>query len=315
MANIFKTIGDAATGGLFGLGSSLLGGLFGQFSQNQQNRYNKEMAELQFGYNKELMALQNQYNIDAATTAYERNLEQWNRQNAYNSPGQQMLRFKAAGLNPNLIYGQGSAGNANSSPQMSTPNVSAPQMTAPQKGAYDWSATIQNALQNASMFFQLKKQSSDAKIRDAEALLMQTEVKERIQRSKMALDSLKYVEEYYPNLYSSSEMSKLQRQYSEMARSGYEASSAYYDSEIRRMEKENYDTLFLGIKRQTLDNLVKIGQLTEKQKDKVSAEFDLLRQTYDFRDFDTTLSQMGLSPNVQRAIMGVVKLIFGLFYR
>jgi hypothetical protein len=33
-------------------------------------------------------------------------LSDWNRQNAYNSPAQQMQRFKEAGLNPNLIYKQ-----------------------------------------------------------------------------------------------------------------------------------------------------------------------------------------------------------------
>lgn len=34
-------------------------------------------------------------------------LEQWNRENAYNSPKQQMQRLKEAGLNPNLVYGKG----------------------------------------------------------------------------------------------------------------------------------------------------------------------------------------------------------------
>lgn len=33
-------------------------------------------------------------------------LEDWNRMNAYNSPVEQMKRYKEAGLNPNLIYGQ-----------------------------------------------------------------------------------------------------------------------------------------------------------------------------------------------------------------
>lgn len=41
--------------------------------------------------------------------AYERDLEQWNRQNQYNDPSAQMARLKAAGLNPNMIYGSGSA--------------------------------------------------------------------------------------------------------------------------------------------------------------------------------------------------------------
>lgn len=40
----------------------------------------------------------------------------WDRQNAYNSPKAQMERFKEAGLNPNLMYGQGTPGNASASP-------------------------------------------------------------------------------------------------------------------------------------------------------------------------------------------------------
>lgn len=39
------------------------------------------------------------------------NLEQWQRQNAYNHPTEQMARLKEAGLNPNMIYG-GSPGQA-----------------------------------------------------------------------------------------------------------------------------------------------------------------------------------------------------------
>lgn len=46
-----------------------------------------------------------------------KNLELMEYQNAYNSPDAQMQRFKDAGLNPNLIYGQGNAGNMSSAPQ------------------------------------------------------------------------------------------------------------------------------------------------------------------------------------------------------
>lgn len=38
------------------------------------------------------------------------NLDQWNRQNAYNHPKAQMERLKEAGLNPRLVYQQGGAG-------------------------------------------------------------------------------------------------------------------------------------------------------------------------------------------------------------
>lgn len=78
-------------------------GAFGLIGQALQYRYNKRLAEQQ-----------NQYNLDM-----------WNLQNEYNSPSAQMRRFQDAGLNPNLIYGQGSNGNASSAPQMVTPQAPA----------------------------------------------------------------------------------------------------------------------------------------------------------------------------------------------
>lgn len=63
----------------------------------------------QFKYQKEAMALQQNYNK-----------ELWDYQNAYNTPQQQMERLKAAGLNPNLMYGSGSAGSGNAGPIATT---------------------------------------------------------------------------------------------------------------------------------------------------------------------------------------------------
>lgn len=49
---------------------------------------------------------------------YGKQLESWLIQQEYNSPANQVARLRAAGLNPNLIYGNGSAatGNASSGP-------------------------------------------------------------------------------------------------------------------------------------------------------------------------------------------------------
>lgn len=65
-------------------------------------------------------------NMDMAQWQYQAALEQWQRENEYNSPAAQMQRYMDAGLNPNLIYGQQnlSAG----SPQPSAPTVQAPKM-------------------------------------------------------------------------------------------------------------------------------------------------------------------------------------------
>lgn len=54
---------------------------------------------------------------------FQNNKEMWNLQNEYNSPAAQMERFKQAGLNPNLIYQQGSNGNATSSVTYHRPEV------------------------------------------------------------------------------------------------------------------------------------------------------------------------------------------------
>lgn len=68
--------------------------------------------------------LQNRGQMNLAQYQYTKDLEMWNRQNAYNAPSEQMARFQQAGLNPNMIYGQGSAGNATQMPHFQAPELS-----------------------------------------------------------------------------------------------------------------------------------------------------------------------------------------------
>lgn len=70
-----------------------------------------------------------------AELAYQRSLDMWNKQNLYNTPEAQMQRFNQAGLNPHLIYGQGSGGNAQGFPEYQPAeqryNIEAAQYGAP----------------------------------------------------------------------------------------------------------------------------------------------------------------------------------------
>lgn len=87
----------------------VVGGLLGKIGQRRQQRRN---IRDQTAANKEL-----------ANFAYGKDLEQWERQNLYNAPTQQMARLREAGLNPNLVYGSGSAAGVTSpakSPQYQT---------------------------------------------------------------------------------------------------------------------------------------------------------------------------------------------------
>jgi len=51
-------------------------------------------------------------NKEQAEYAYSKDLEMWNRNNEFNNPVSQMARLSDAGLNPNLVYGNGAVGNS-----------------------------------------------------------------------------------------------------------------------------------------------------------------------------------------------------------
>lgn len=57
-------------------------------------------------------------------------LADWNRQNEYNSPKAQMARFKEAGLNPHLIYGQTNTAAPVRSNTLDSPKYTAPSIDA-----------------------------------------------------------------------------------------------------------------------------------------------------------------------------------------
>ena len=98
-----------AAGGFLG---SIFNGAMGYLGQKQANETNLRIARET-----------NEANRQLAQYEWNKNLEMWNLQNMYNSPASQMQRFKQAGLNPNLIYGQGNAGNATTLPRYSAPTM------------------------------------------------------------------------------------------------------------------------------------------------------------------------------------------------
>lgn len=63
-------------------------------------------------------------NYQAVQNTNEANAALWREQSAYNTPANQMARLKAAGLNPNLAYGQIAESRASNPPQMVAPRPS-----------------------------------------------------------------------------------------------------------------------------------------------------------------------------------------------
>lgn len=126
----------------------------------------------QFKFQKEAMGLQQQYNK-----------ELWDYQNAYNTPQQQMARLKAAGLNPYLVYGSGSAntGNAGAITPTEVPSRQAASGSVPDFGARYLDARLRDAQYDAT-------QQATANARQ-KADLMATE--QALQNLKLMRESLR----------------------------------------------------------------------------------------------------------------------------
>lgn len=117
-----------------GVGS--IAGMIGQNKiVNKQIAAQREENRLNRFYNQMLARQQNQWN-----------LEQWNRENAYNSPLSQMYRLRQAGLNPDLMYGQGTTGNSAGSPEMTSGAPSEPQDMSAMLSKRSFGQTMQQIL-------------------------------------------------------------------------------------------------------------------------------------------------------------------------
>lgn len=146
-------IGGAISG--FGPLVNLVGGIFDSSSTNKN--IDKQIAAQQ-----EENRLNREYNLSLAKMQNQWNIEQWNRENAYNTPEAQMQRYIEAGLNPDLIYGQQNM--SAQSPQMTAGAPSSPvdmTMLAHKK-------TIGQVLRD-SVMYERGERLADAEIRNKNA--------------------------------------------------------------------------------------------------------------------------------------------------
>lgn len=115
-------IGSAAMNGGFGLVSDVVNFVLGQKAADKN--WNRSVA----------------YADRTSDLEYRRFLDQWKREIAYNDPSAQMQRFIQAGLNPNLVYSQGSSASSPSVPGaqgVTPPAVPVPNIRNPMSDVLD----------------------------------------------------------------------------------------------------------------------------------------------------------------------------------
>ena len=174
-------------------GAGMFGSMLGAGSQAATNRANLKLAKYQFDQNKEM----------------------WHMQNEYNRPDQQMDRLRAAGLNPNLVYGHGAVGNTTSN---------APSYEAPKLQAYTgFSDDFRNSVAQAFTVQNLDAQNSNIRAQNEvigtqAALLKEKAIGQAIQNKAMSLDY--GIKEFtrsseIQRLQNNAKLSEVQRQYVE----------------------------------------------------------------------------------------------------
>lgn len=98
-------------GALIGAGASLIGNIVG--STQQHSNIDKQIAA-----QREENQKNRDWNKAMAEQANKWSIEQWNRENAYNTPANVMARLRAGGVNPDLFYS-----NSGQNLSAASPNV------------------------------------------------------------------------------------------------------------------------------------------------------------------------------------------------
>lgn len=184
------------------IGASAISSSSARKSTNETNATNLEIAEETNKTNTENVKATNATNIQLQREMNDFNLDQWYRNNEYNSMQSQMARWTAAGMNPNAFVSSTSSQPVQQTtlPSLSVPNLVTPQM---QSNADTY---LQSGLRNSQILSELvgnlsgiNKDISDAKKSDADAnkaqvdaayTLSQIEVQSALAASNISLNKV-----------------------------------------------------------------------------------------------------------------------------
>lgn len=178
-------------GGLANAGASV-------YSQVQTNKN----IDKQLAAQKEENQATREYNLNLAKQQNQWSIEQWNRENAYNTPSAQMERAKAAGLNADMLYGNGTLQNAAaSSPQMTSGAPATPMDWSALGGKRTIGDALATSLSNEMARAQIDAVKADTKktLADAglsEIALTYADAKERL-NLKISEEQFKLVEQQW----------------------------------------------------------------------------------------------------------------------
>ena len=227
------TVAGALLGGsaIAGVGS-LLGGFLNSSGQSSANAANLQIARETFAHNKQM----------------------WELENEYNTPRNQMARYRDAGLNPHMMFGSVTPGNANNAPTMD-----APRMENAYAGLANGITSGASAVGNALMQTKLIDAQINKTNAEAENLLAGA----GLHRSNMALTDSKVGTEIQNQAYMTAKAMR-ERLGANLDNALYDVTIAIENQKLRNMSVQEQD-MYSQMVARDVENMLKKAKITSEQ--------------------------------------------------
>lgn len=252
-------------------GLGIVGSAAGQWWSNRKNRR----------YQSDQNTLDRQFSWDMMWEKRRQDLDDWNRENAYNNPKAQMERLIAAGLNPNLVYGHGATTTADSPRGSSAPTSSQP---APRMDG-----SFMTGIMGAVL--QLTKQMAETNQLTAQQRLMETEG--RLKESNIELNRFDLKQK------SALFDTTLDRAVLENQKIKSDIGKSSVESKIMLNRDEREALMNSANLQKTLEEILTIRLQrvkTEFERDEILQKIQLLRKENVLKQFDVELTKQGIRP-------------------
>lgn len=261
-----------------GIGQSILEPVLGHLTNVRNRKFTREM----YGRQRQ----------DA--------LADWEMQNAYNSPAAQMARFKDAGLNPHLIYGQGNVAQPVRSSGASGGQASAPRTDL---GAmYNFSLKENQANLTAANQEFLKAREENVRAQTVKTLSEVNLTNQNVKRGAIKLA----IEKQLQDVNVSKGLYDL-----DIAREKY--NQEYWKSMVAERMSQ------LGVERAVsqLLNDQKFRELSTDRQNEIRQKIELMKKDGQLKDYEIELNKSGAQRNdsiLQRLALKIIQSIFGNMY-
>lgn len=151
--------------------SPLIGGATSLFAGIRSSKQQQKIIARQIEAQRKENEAQRRYNLMLAEKQNKWNIEQWQRNNDYNTPSAVMSRLRSAGINPHMYYSKGNAmgGVSTSSPEMTSGSPAEAVDTSGMLGQSTYGQAVQMAMDKAVQVASIRKLNADTRLSEQKA--------------------------------------------------------------------------------------------------------------------------------------------------